>query len=607
MCGIVGYIGKRPAKSIILESLKRLEYRGYDSSGVALLENGKIEIIRSTGKLLNLANKLSQIPSSANIGIGHTRWATHGKPTEENAHPHRSKHLALVHNGIIENYVELKESLTEKGYEFSSETDTEVIAHIIVDNLGKNILDAIAKTMDILKGSYAVVAISENMPDTLIAFKKDSPLVIGIGDGENFIASDVPAVLPYTRRFIFLEDGDIAIVKKDRVSIYNQNKEKIERKIINIDWNPIMAERAGYKHFMEKEIHEQPRALTDTMRGRINLENGKIHLEGLANIEEELKNAEHIILSACGTSWHASLVGKILIEKYAKVFVSSEIASELRYREPVLDKKTLLLSISQSGETADTIRAHRMIKGQGIKTISICNVLGSTLSRESDGIIYTHAGPEIGVASTKAFTTQLLALFLFAIYMGNLKGVLKDTDAKDILKNLVKIPEIVKESLKQKERVREIAKKYKNYKNFLYLGRGFHYPIALEGALKLKEISYIHAEGYPGGEMKHGPIALIDKNFPVFVISTYGKVYEKTLGNIEEIKARDGIVIAISTKDDNKIKNISNEVIELPNVQEEIVIFAETVIFQLFAYYVATFLGLDVDQPRNLAKSVTVE
>ncbi len=607
MCGIVGYIGEKSAKEVILDGLRHLEYRGYDSSGIALLEDGRIEIIRAVGKLSNLSNKLSDREFSAKIGIGHTRWATHGKPTEENAHPHKSGTIALVHNGIIENYAEIKKELTSKGYVFSSETDTEVIAHLITDNYSKDLPSAIRETTKKLKGSYAVVLLSEKEPSKLFAFRKDSPLVIGLGERENFVASDIPAILSYTRDFIFLEDGDMAVLTSDNVSIYNEYGENVEREIHHIDWNPVMAERAGYKHFMEKEIHEQPRALTDTMRGRINLEKGEVHLEGLSDIKDYLKDVNHIILSACGTSWHASLIGRLFIESFAKIHTTSEIASELRYREPVLKDRTLLISISQSGETADTIRAHRMIRDMGTKAITICNVPGSTLSRETDGIIYTHAGPEIGVASTKAFTTQIMALFLFSIYMGRINGVLEEKESKKLLQELVKVPEYIKKVLEKEGQIQEIAKKYKNYKNFLYLGRGFHYPIALEGALKLKEISYIHAEGYPGGEMKHGPIALIDKTFPVFVISTYGNVYEKTIGNIEEIRARDGIVITITSEGDNKVKALSNETIEIPHMKDVFSIFVESVVFQLFAYHVATLLGLDVDQPRNLAKSVTVE
>jgi len=607
MCGIVGYIGEKRAKEIIIDGLRHLEYRGYDSSGIALLEDGRIEIIRAVGKLSNLSHKLSGREFSAKVGIGHTRWATHGKPTEENAHPHKSGTIALVHNGIIENYVEIKKELTSKGYTFSSETDTEVIAHLITDNYYEDLPSAIREATKKLKGSYAVVLLSEKEPSKLFAFRKDSPLVIGLGDEENFVASDIPAVLSYTRNFIFLEDGDIAILTKEHVTIFDKKGKEAKREIHHIDWNPVMAERAGYKHFMEKEIHEQPRALTDTMRGRINFEKGEVHLEGISKIEDYLKDVNHIILSACGTSWHASLVGKLFIERFAKIPTTAEIASELRYREPVLGPNTLLISISQSGETADTIRAHRMIRDMGTKAITICNVPGSTLSRETDGIIYTHAGPEIGVASTKAFTTQLMALFLFSIYMGRINGTLKKEGSERLLQGLVRVPEYIKKVLEKEERIQEIAKKYKNYKNFLYLGRGFHYPIALEGALKLKEISYIHAEGYPGGEMKHGPIALIDKTFPVFVISTYGNVYEKTIGNIEEIHARDGIVITITSEGDDKVKVLSNETIEIPKLEDIFSIFPESVVFQLFAYHVATLLGLDVDQPRNLAKSVTVE
>ena len=498
--------------------------------------------------------------------------------------------------------------LIDRGYEFSSETDTEVIAHLLVyQNKDNSLFNAIVNSLSYIKGSYAVALISEKEPDTLFVFKKDSPLVIGVGDEENFVASDIPALLSYTRKFIFLEDGDIAIINKKEILIYNQKGKPVKREIKHIDWNPVMAERAGYRHFMEKEIHEQPRAITDTVRGRIGLDSGEIYFEGLKEIKDKIKDIDHIIFSACGTSWHASLLGKFFMEKFAHIRASSEIASELRYREPVLDEHTLLVSISQSGETADTIKAHRMIRSQGVKTITICNVPGSTLSRESDGVIYTHAGPEIGVASTKAFTTQVMALLLLSLYIGRENNTLTKKEAKETLFKIVEIPEIMRKTLNKKDLIKELAKKFKDYKNFPYLGRGFHYPIALEGALKLKEISYIHAEGYPGGEMKHGPIALIDRTFPVFVFAPHGNIYEKMIGNIQEIKARDGIVIAVITKGDEKVRSISDEIIEIPESKEEFSIFSESIVLQLFAYYMATQLGLDVDQPRNLAKSVTVE
>lgn len=604
MCGIVGFIGDRQAKDVLIEGLARLEYRGYDSAGIAVLNKGEIKIYRSKGKLSVLKDLISDKKIDSKIGIGHTRWATHGKPSDENAHPHKSKRIALVHNGIIENYLQLKNELIEQGYEFSSETDTEVIAHLIDSLYKDNLFEAVKHAIKKLKGSYAIAVISENEPDKIVVARYDSPLVIGVGENEMFAASDIPAVLSYTRKFIFLEEGDVAILTKDSVYIEN-NGQEVKREIKVIDWNPVMAEKAGYKHFMLKEIYEQPRAIIDTIRGKYSLEEGKIYFGEVDY--ETIKDIEKITIVACGTSWHASLVGKFYIENFAKIPVEVDIASEFRYRNPIITNKTLLIPISQSGETADTIAALRMSKKMGAKVVSICNVVGSTIARESDGVIYTHAGPEIGVASTKAFTTQLASLFLFALFLSQKKEVLERSEIKSILNELIQLPEKIEEVLKHDKQIEDIAKEFVRYKNFLYLGRHYNYPIALEGALKLKEISYIHAEGYPAGEMKHGPIALIDKEMPVFVLGTKSRVYDKILANVEEVKARDGIVISTVTKGDKDIISKSDYSFVLPDTLEELTPFLNSIIIQLFAYHAANLLGLDVDQPRNLAKSVTVE
>jgi glucosamine--fructose-6-phosphate aminotransferase (isomerizing) len=607
MCGIVGYIGKSKASNILLEGLSKLEYRGYDSAGVCLLEKGKIEITRSVGKLVNLQTALKDKDYTATTGIGHTRWATHGKPSFENAHPHKSTHISLVHNGIIENYIALKDELTAKGYVFKSETDTEVIAHLVEDLYKGDLFKAVQDTISMLHGSYALGVISENEPDKFIVARKDSPLVLGIGEGEMFAASDIPAVLNHTRKFIFLEDGDIAIIKEDSYKIFDVTGTEVVREIKTIDWNPVMAEKAGYRHFMQKEINEQPRALIDTIRGRYSLETGDIYLGFTEEFQQALKGINRIVIVACGTSWHAGLVAKFYIEKFARIPVEVDIASEYRYRDIIADEKLLFVAISQSGETADTLSAMRLVKKMGSKVMSICNVVGSSISRDSHSVIYTHAGPEIGVASTKAFTTQVASLLLFALYLGRDRGTLSAHASIKVLNELVSVPDKLEHVIKQEDNIELLAKKYKDVSDFLYLGRNVNYPIALEGALKLKEISYIHAEGYPAGEMKHGPIALIDSELPVFVIAVKGSVYDKTASNIEEVKARDGIVIAIVTEGDTELKDKADHIIEVPEISEELSVFLTVTATQIFAYHCANLLGLDVDQPRNLAKSVTVE
>lgn len=605
MCGIIAYIGSKNAPDVLINGLTKLEYRGYDSAGIAIINENRIDVFRSVGKLFNLKNMLNEKKPVSNVGIGHTRWATHGKPSYENAHPHSSFGISLVHNGIIENYLEIKEYLIKKGYRFDSETDTEVIAHLIHSNYKNDLLDAVRVSVKQIKGSFALAVISVNEPEKIVLARHDSPLVIGISDGENFAASDIPALINYTSKFIFLEDNDLAVLTKDSVSCYNFDGELIDREIKIVNINPVMAEKAGYKHFMQKEIFEQPRAIIDTIRGRYSLESGRILLPELKSID--INKFKRVNIVACGTSWHAGLVGKFYIEKYAKIPVEVDIASEYRYRDSIIDSETLFIAISQSGETADTIAAMRLAKSKGARILSICNVIGSTIPRESDATFFTHAGPEIGVASTKAFTTQLIALFMLALYFSQEKQIFSNEDIKNILYEVIRLPEKMEEALKLDNIIENIAKDFKGYSSFLYLGRNYNYPISLEGALKLKEISYIHAEGYPAGEMKHGPIALIDKNMPVFVIATDSKVYDKILANIQEVKARDGIVIATVTEGNNDVEKLTEYCIKLPSIIEELSVFLNSIVVQLLAYHISAELGLDVDQPRNLAKSVTVE
>ncbi|ADD67056.1 glucosamine/fructose-6-phosphate aminotransferase, isomerizing [Denitrovibrio acetiphilus DSM 12809] len=607
MCGIVGYIGNRKASNVLMEGLSKLEYRGYDSAGLALLEAGSIHTERSVGKLINLKEQISSRNFTANIGIGHTRWATHGKPSFENAHPHCSEGLAIVHNGIIENYLELKTMLKEKGYIFHSETDTEVVAHLIKSNYDGDLKDAVQHSLRQIIGSYGLAVISMSEPDMLIIGRKDSPLVIGIGDGEMFAASDIPAVLSYTREFVFLEEGDLAVLKKDSFVIYDNDGKSVNREVRMIDWNPVMAEKAGYNHFMQKEIYEQPRAIIDTIRGNYSLENSSVSFPDFNIIKDAVKDLNRIVIVACGTSWHAGLIAKFYIEKFAKMPVEVDIASEFRYRSLVIDEKTLFVAITQSGETADTLSALRVAKKMGAKIMSVCNVVGSSISRESDSVIYTHAGPEIGVASTKAFTTQVISLFMFAMFLGQERKILSRDECGRYLAEVVRLPEVIENVLSKDDLILSLAKQFKDASDFLYLGRNVNFPVALEGALKLKEISYIHAEGYAAGEMKHGPIALIDKTLPVFVLCPKSSVYEKVASNVEEVKTRDGIVIAVVTEGDEGLKDICDYMIEIPDIIEELSVFPTVVATQLFSYHCAHLLGLDVDQPRNLAKSVTVE
>ncbi len=609
MCGIIGYLGPREAMPIILDGLKRLEYRGYDSAGMAVISDHAIDIRRSLGKLAELEKLLSQHPLPGQVGIGHTRWATHGRPSEANAHPHLVGSIAVVHNGIIENYLELKEELIKEGHHFSSETDTEIVSHLIVKNLrqGAEYLEAVRLSLDAIRGSYALVMVNANEPRMLVAARKESPLILGLGEGEYFLASDIPAILPYTRRVIFLEDHDLVVLKEGDLFLLGRDRQPVTRQVHHISWSPAMAEKAGYKHFMKKEIFEQPRALIDTFRGRINPDLGEVILKEIALSQGDIRKLRKIFLVACGTSYHAAMVGKILIESLSRLPVEVDLGSEFRYRQPLVDSRTLLIPISQSGETADTRAGLIAGKELGAKTLAIVNAVGSSIAREADAVIYTHAGPEIGVASTKAFTTQLVALYLIALFLGRHTGKITRDQVRQRLQELLKLPTWIQEVLDLDQQIRETARRYMEARNFLYLGRGLHYPIALEGALKLKEISYIHAEGYAAGEMKHGPIALIDREMPVVVLATRSPVLEKIQGNIEEVMARGGRIIALTETDNYQVQERVESVIPVPQVPLDLSPSVLVTPLQLLAYHIADLRGTDVDQPRNLAKSVTVE
>jgi glutamine---fructose-6-phosphate transaminase (isomerizing) len=627
MCGIVGYVGPKKVVPVIIEGLRRLEYRGYDSAGIAVGSSsaGKLEIWRAPGKLANLEEVLHDHPLDGTFGIGHTRWATHGRPTEENAHPHRdcTGRIVVVHNGIVENYLELKRELTALGHNFITETDTEVIAHLIeqiqrqAKSEGRPILleEALRLAVRRLTGAFALGVLSAAEPDKIVAARLGPPVIIGVGEGEYFVASDVPGILHHTRNIYFLADGDMAIITRNGVELTDFDGHPIKRELTRIQWDPIQAEKGGYKHFMLKEIWEQPRAMTDTTLGRVSLDSGNVFLGEMEIRDDELGRASSINIAACGTSWHAALTGKYMIERLARLPVDVDYASEYRYRSPLADPNALGLLITQSGETADTLAAQREMKALGSKTVAICNVVGAMVAREAHGAIYTHAGPEIGVASTKAFTSQLTALFLLALKLGQLRGHLNKDESIDLISELSRIPAKMEEVLRARTAQCEaLAKDFASSQDFLYLGRGIHFPIALEGALKLKEISYIHAEGYPAGEMKHGPNALIDESLPVVVIATRDPAdaasklrYEKTLSNIQEVTARSGRVIAVASEGDATIGYLVEHVISIPPAPELLSPLIEIVPLQLLAYYIAVRRGCDVDQPRNLAKSVTVE
>ncbi len=613
MCGIVGYAGNRRVVPVLLEGLKRLEYRGYDSAGIVYLQGDELVKFRCEGKLSMLETAVESVYGvEAHLGLGHTRWATHGAPTEKNAHPHTdcSGRLVVVHNGIIENYHALREELKAKGHTFTSETDTEVLAHLIEENLGESLEQAVKDALKLVEGSYALGVMSADFPGLLVAARNQSPLVLGVDDeGCSFLASDIPALLPYTNKVIFLEDGEMAILSNGNQKIVSLATNHIVKKEIkSIEWNAAMAEKAGYKHFMLKEIFEQPQAITSTVSGRINLQTGAIVLPEMNLSAEDLNTVDRIYLVACGTSWHAALVAKYWIEKYAAIPVEVDIASEFRYRSLLVNKRTLTISISQSGETADTLAGIRRAAKLGSRVITICNVVGSTMTREADGTIYTHAGPEIGVASTKAFISQLAALFLFTLYLTQVKETMTVEERKKLGHHLIDSARVIELMLPRiREQISSLIESFYDCRDFLFIGRGLNYPIALEGALKLKEISYIHAEGYAAGELKHGPIALIDKEMPVVAITPKDSVYQKSISNIEEIKARQGRLILFGTEGDTHLKTITDDVIYLPEVQEDIIPIIYTIPAQLLAYEIATRRGCDVDQPRNLAKSVTVE
>ncbi len=620
MCGIVGYVGNKQVVPLIIDGLRKLEYRGYDSAGIAVVNDGHdLEIRRAEGKLRNLEETIRLSPIDGTYGIGHTRWATHGRPTEENAHPHRdcTGRVVVVHNGIIENYIQLKEQLRKTDHRFVTETDTEIIAHLIEEYLKKDqsFEQAVRSTVGELRGIFALSIINADEPDTIIAVRQGPPVVIGLGDREFFVASDIPPILQHTRDVFFLGDGEIAVINKDAVRVIDFEGNSVQPSIQRITWDPIMAEKGGFKHFMLKEIYEQPRSVRDTVQGRISLDSGQVFLDEFSNITEaDFKRFTSIKIAACGTSWHAGLAGKYMIEQLARVPVDVDYASEFRYRNPVMGENDLLLVISQSGETADTIAALREAKELGAKVLAICNVQGSMIVREADGTILTHAGPEIGVASTKAFTGQMIALYLLGLYLGQIRGALSEEEARFHAQELAELPVKLEHLLNESDGIEELSKEFFRSTDFLYLGRGINFPVALEGALKLKEISYIHAEGYPAGEMKHGPNALIDERLPVMFINTREEGnraselrYEKTHSNIVEVKAREGIVISVLTEGDTMSSMVSDHVIEIPKASDLLSPILSIIPLQLLAYHIAVRRGCDVDQPRNLAKSVTVE
>ncbi len=606
MCGIVGYVGQRDSVGVLLEGLSKLEYRGYDSSGIAVLKDGKIELRRSVGKLNKLTREVEKRPLSGTIGIGHTRWATHGRPSEQNAHPHLEGGVAVVHNGIIENYLGLREELQREGAKFKSETDTEILSHLIHREIkaGKDLTEAVRSAVKFVKGTFALAAISENEPDRVVGARMECPLILGLGKHETVLSSDIPAILNVTNKAVFLKDGEMVTITGAGAKITTFDGRPVEREPSNIDWTPVMAEKGGYRHFMLKEIFEQPRAIADTFRGLVIEEAGDVYLN---KFDIPLGSIDRIYMIACGTSWHAALVGKYLFEEFFRVPVEVDLASEFRYRNPLVNERTLVISISQSGETADTLAAVKEVKRRGARTISVCNVMESSLTREVDWSFMTHAGPEIGVASTKAFTTQLTALYILALYCGRVSGRVSPEAGVALIQELVRLPKKIEEALDRGPLIEALARKYFHFRDFIYLGRGLNFPIALEGALKLKEISYIHAEGYAAGEMKHGPIALIDENMPVVLIAPKDQSYPKMLGNMEEVKARGGRILAVVNEGDIEASQRADDVITVPEASTHLTPIVMTIPLQFLAYHIAVLKGTDVDQPRNLAKSVTVE
>ncbi len=608
MCGIFGYVGDKECISLLIEGLKKLEYRGYDSAGFAAIEKKELKVKKCAGKIGELEKLIKEsAPVHAHIGIAHTRWATHGRPSDENSHPHTDckEEIAVVHNGIIENYLSLRRELSDEGHKFKSTTDTEVIVHLIEKNYSGSLEDAVRKSLKALEGSFAVAVISKKEPDRIIVARRGSPLKVGLGEDETYVASDIPALIKFTGKIIIMADNEMAVVTKSGAKVTDMAGSPVKKDVTLVSWDPISAEKGGYAHFMLKEIHEQPRALRDTVSDRIS--DGKIHFDELTLDESIFRDINRVVFTACGTSWHAGLIGEYLIEQFVKIPCEVEYAAEFRYRHPIVDERTLVIAISQSGETADTIGAIWEAKSRGAKVLGICNVEGSTIARESDGVLYTYAGPEIGVASTKAFTTQLAMIYLFSIYLANIRGEISHADVEKMIRDLSEIPQKVELLLSQEEKIEQLSEKLYKTTNALYLGRGKGFPIALEGALKLKEVSYIHAEGYSAAEMKHGPIALIDKNMPVVVLALRGRRYEKILGNIEEVKARGGQVIAIAVEGDKEIAEKADEIVYIPHTTESLSPILAVVPLQLLAYYIAVKRGCHVDQPRNLAKSVTVE
>jgi glutamine---fructose-6-phosphate transaminase (isomerizing) len=614
MCGIIGYIGPKDVVPVLIDGLRRLEYRGYDSAGVAVVRDGQVELRRSAGKLSRLEDVITGHPITGEYGVGHTRWATHGRPTEENAHPHRdcTGKIVVVHNGIIENYLDLKHELQRQGHKFVTETDTEIVAHLVErESKGDGLEHAVRRALHLMRGLFALVLISADDPEKIVAVRNGPPIVVGLGDGEFFVASDIPAILSHTRDVVFLGDEEMAVITRTGVlftDFFDRPVSKVTQRVL---WDPIMAEKSGYKHFMLKEIFEQPTAARETILGRVSQDSGRVFLDEMKVTEKQLASIDKVTILACGTSWHAGLVGKFMIEQLARVAVDVDYGSEYRYRGPIVGKNTLAVVITQSGETADTLAALREAKREGAASIAICNVVGSMATRETDGTIYTHAGPEIGVASTKAFTSQLVALYLLALRLGQARGTLSPEASKPHVDALLQLPHLLEEALKIAPEVEDIAGRFQSRTDFLYLGRGINYPIALEGALKLKEISYIHAEGYPAGEMKHGPIALIDERMPVVTLAPHDHVFEKMIGNMQEVKARGGSVIALTTRGDDKLSSILDRsrdcILEVPRTSDLLTPIVMVLPLQLLAYDIAVRRGCDVDQPRNLAKSVTVE
>jgi glucosamine--fructose-6-phosphate aminotransferase (isomerizing) len=614
MCGIIGYIGPKDVVPVLIDGLRRLEYRGYDSAGVAVIRGGSVDLRRSAGKLANLEQVIDSDPMTGDYGVGHTRWATHGRPTEENAHPHRDcrGRIVVVHNGIIENYLDLKRELQGQGHVFVTETDTEIVAHLVEREMKDDGLEnAVRRALMLMRGLFAVVLISADDPEKIVAVRNGPPIVVGLGDGEFFVASDIPAILSHTRDVVFLGDEEMAVITRTGVSFTDFFGRPVSKATQRVLWDPVMAEKAGYKHFMLKEIFEQPTAARETILGRVSQDTGRVFLEEMKITEAQLAAVERVTILACGTSWHASLVGKFMIEQLARIPVEVDYGSEYRYRDPIVTPRTLAVVITQSGETADTLAALREAKREGAASIAICNVVGSMATRETDGTVYTHAGPEIGVASTKAFTSQLVALYLLGLRLAQARGAMSAEQSRPHVDALLQLPLLLEQTLKVAPELEEIAARYHTRTDFLYLGRGINYPIALEGALKLKEISYIHAEGYPAGEMKHGPIALIDERMPVVAIAPHDTVFEKMIGNMQEVKARGGSVIALTTRGDDKLRSILDSthdcIVEVPRTPDLLTPIVMVLPLQLLAYDIAVRRGCDVDQPRNLAKSVTVE